>query len=141
MRSLLALLAAALLVPSCTGGSSGETGPTEAFSGIGDGERIYAAGTEPFWRVDIEDGLALYTTPENQAGLRFPVMRFSGNSGLGITGTLEGVNFDLAVTPGQCSDGMSERIYPFVATLRLGSQVREGCAWTDAQAFSGPAAP
>ena len=139
MRSLLALLAAALLVPSCTGGSSGETGPKEAFSGIGDRERISAAGTEPFWRVDINDGLAVYTTPENQAGLRFPVRRFSGNSGLGITGTLPGMTFDLTVTPGQCSDAMSDRTYPFVATLRLGSQVREGCAWTDVKAFSGPA--
>ena len=40
-----------------------------------------------------------------------------------------------------CSDGMSDRRYPFVATIALGGETFEGCGYTDKQPFTGPAAP
>ena len=49
--------------------------------------------------------------------------------------------FVLAVTPGKCSDGMSDRSYPFTVTLMVMGEQREGCAWTDKQPFSGPQHP
>ena len=42
---------------------------------------------------------------------------------------------------GACSDGMSDRTYPFAVTLQVRGEKREGCAWTDKQAFSGPEHP
>ena len=47
----------------------------------------------------------------------------------------------MTVTPGACSDGMSDRTYPYTVTLKIGDDTREGCAWTDAQPFEGPEAP
>ena len=61
--------------------------------------------------------------------------------GLGFSGTLDGAAFDMTVTPGACSDGMSDRTYPYTVTLKIGDDTREGCAWTDAQPFEGPEAP
>ena len=40
-----------------------------------------------------------------------------------------------------CSDGMSDRSYPFTVTLMVMGEQREGCAWTDKQPFSGPQHP
>ena len=86
-------------------------------------------------------GLALYATPENPDGSEFAVERFAGNNGLGISGRLDGAAFDLMITPGECSDGMSDRTYPYTATLLVGDEQRQGCAWTDSQAFGEPELP
>lgn len=135
-------VAAALLLAACQpGGGSPDASPTESFSGIADDEVIFLTGTEPFWGGEIKGDTALYTTPENQDGAKFEVERFAGNNGLGFNGAIEGRPFDLTVTPGECSDGMSDRTYPYTVTLLIGEEQRQGCAWTDAQPFSGPENP
>ena len=142
MTRKLVTAAAFLLLAACQSGEGDAgSGPTPAYSGIGKGETIFLTGTEPFWGGEIAGGEALYTTPENQDGARFDVQRFAGNNGLSFTGNMDGRGFDLMVTPGECSDGMSDRTYPFVATLNLDGEQRTGCAWTDKQGFSGPANP
>ena len=49
--------------------------------------------------------------------------------------------FDLMITPGECSDGMSDRTYPYTATLLVGDEQRQGCAWTDSQPYDEPELP
>ena len=85
--------------------------------------------------------MATYATPDNPDGSEFPVERFAGNNGLGISGDMDGQSFDLTITPGECSDGMSDRTYPYTATLLIGAEQRQGCAWTNSQPFSGPEMP
>ena len=82
-----------------------------------------------------------YSTVEDPDGTTIAVERFAGNNGLGYSGSLDGTSFDMAITPGECSDGMSDRTYPFTVTLRIGEEQRTGCAWTDRMPFSGPANP
>lgn len=133
--------AACLALAACQpGDGTPGTGPTHAFDAIAPAETIYLTGTEPFWAGEIVDGKALYSTPENQDGISFEVQRFAGNNGLSFTGQIEARRFDLMVTPGECSDGMSDRSYPYTATLMIGEEQREGCAWTDVQGFDGPRA-
>ena len=115
--------------------------PDGAFDAIAPAETVYVAGTEPFWNGEIGANKAVYRTPDAQDGERFAVKRFAGNNGLGVTGQVDGQSFDLTVTPGACSDGMSDRTYPYTATLRLGDEALFGCAWTDRQSFDGPANP
>ncbi|MBX7459100.1 hypothetical protein K3152_12645 [Qipengyuania sp. 1NDH17] len=142
MTKFLPIALTAFLLAACqSGDGSAGSGATQAYSGIAEDEIIYLTGTEPFWGGEIAGGKALYTTPENQDGMRFDVERFAGNNGLSFTGSIDGAGFDLMVTPGDCSDGMSDRTYPFVATLEIDGEQRNGCAWTDRQAFSGPAHP
>ena len=127
----------------CTGNDSTPDGIVETgtFDAIAEGEVVNYTGTEPFWGGAAGGGIATYSTPENPDGTEFPVKRFAGNNGLGISGQLDGGAFDLMVTPGKCSDGMSDRTYPYTVTLLIGGDQREGCAWTNSQPFSGPETP
>lgn len=128
----------ALLLAGCQA-----AGPqrAETFSAIAPGDTIHLIGTEPFWSGEIAHGEALWKTPETMAGTRFAVERFAGNNGVSFTGRMGAERFDLMVTPGQCSDGMSDRSYPYMAAVKLGDRQLSGCAWTDRQMFTGPAVP
>lgn len=142
MKRSIICLASALLLGSCQPGEDTATGaPAQAFDGIAVEETIYLTGTEPFWGGEISGSKAEYSTPEYQDGVTFDVERFSGNNGLAFTGQIDGGNFDLMVTPANCSDGMSDRSYPFTATLKVGDEQRNGCAWTNRQPFTGPESP
>jgi uncharacterized membrane protein len=135
-------LGAALLLAACSPQSGDAiTTDTAPFDGIAADEIITLAGTEPFWGMTIANDVATYTTPENTDGSVFEVSRFAGNNGLGFSGRLDGADVVIAVTPGECSDGMSDRTFPYTATVVLGEQRLAGCGHTDRQPFTGPAAP
>ncbi len=139
----LLLIATPLLLIACqTENSSGAPGTApEGFTGIAEGETIRFLGTEPFWGGSVTGDTATYDTPEKPEGEPFAVKRFTGQGGLGFSGMLDGAAFDMTVTPGACSDAMSDRTYPYTVTLQIGAETRRGCAWTDAQTFEGPQAP
>ena len=143
----LSISAALLLTAGCSGrgaDSSGTTtvtaADTQAYSGIGAGETVHFTGTEPFWGGQVSGDALTYKDPDNPKGRQVEVARFAGRNGLSFSGDLDGQPFVLAVTPGRCSDGMSDRAYPFTVTLQVKGQQRQGCAWTDRQPFSGPRA-
>ena len=138
---LLSILPLLLLV-ACRGhgGTKDPTGangtkPTN-YAGIGEGETLHFSGTEPFWGGSVTGTALTYTTPDKPAGTAIPVHRFAGNNGLAFSGTLDGAAFDMAVSEGQCSDGMSERSYPFTVSLQIGAEKRSGCGWTDKRKFT-----
>lgn len=137
------LAAAAALLAACSSQEPGTiaTEQAAAFDGIGPEEAITLTGTEPFWGITIANDVATYTTPENPAGSVFEVTRFAGNNGLGFSGKLDGGEVTITVTPGACSDQMSDRTYPFTATVKLGEANLAGCGYTDSQGFTGEAAP
>lgn len=140
-----AILACLMALAGCHAGESSDTVPgtsPQGFTGIAQDEVIHFSGTEPFWGGTIRGTELTYSTPENAAGQTISARRFNGQGGLGFSGTLnDGISFDLLITEGRCSDGMSDRTYPFVATLKLGDALREGCAYTDRQPFDGPNQP
>ncbi|MGB7408118.1 MAG: hypothetical protein WA908_06390 [Pontixanthobacter sp.] len=111
------------------------------YAAIAPDETIRFTGTEPFWGGEVAGETLRYTTPENMEGTTIDVRRFAGMNGLGFSGTLDAAPFDLAITPGQCSDQMSDRSYPYIATLRIGDETRNGCAYTEAQPFIGSDMP
>lgn len=146
MRPVLPLLALPFALAACQPGSGGGNVPgdrsdTQPFAEIAEDETVRFTGTEPFWGGEVADGEMTYRTLEQPRGKTIRVSRFAGRGGLSFSGTLAGRPLMLAVTPGICSDGMSDRSYPFVATLRLGETSRQGCAWTGARPFTGPQAP
>lgn len=143
MRALGILSLFAVVVGCHQEADTGDTPGTspQGFTAIAADEIISFNGTEPFWGGTVRGSELTYSTPENIDGTTIPVERFTGQGGLGFSGELEGRDFDLLITQGECSDGMSDRTYPYVATLKLGDELREGCAHTDKQPFSGPARP
>ncbi len=136
--ALAALLLAAACAPAKTDGIDPEG---RAFDAVAPDEAVTMLGTEPFWSLTVTREEGLWSTPDNQPGTRFAAQRFAGNGGMGISGTLDGRPFTATLTPGDCSDGMSDRRFPFVATIALGGETREGCGYTDSQPFTGPEAP
>jgi len=139
----LPLLAAlALAAAACTPAKTDGIDPDgKAFDAVAPQEAVTMLGTEPFWNLAVTGGEGLWTTPDNQPGSQFAVKRFAGNGGLGFSGEVDGKALTATLTPGQCSDGMSDRSFPFVATIALGGETFKGCGYTDSQPFTGPEAP
>ncbi len=108
---------------------------TRAYDGIAPTDTLRFTGNEPFWGGDLVGNRLTYSTPDNQAGETVAVTRFAGRGGMSFTGSLASGEFAMMVTPGRCSDGMSDRTYPFTVTLRLASETRNGCGWTDDRPF------
>ncbi|MEO5587208.1 MAG: hypothetical protein ABIQ81_05895 [Novosphingobium sp.] len=90
--------------------------------------RFRALGTEPFWGAQISGEMLTYTTPDDSKGQHAALTRRDQTNGAEFSGKLGGSAIHLAVTRAACSDGMSDRSYPFTVVLTLGSERREGCA-------------
>ena len=133
LRAMGLVSVAALLAACGAGGTDvpGDIEDTRPYSGVAEDAVLRVTGTEPFWGGTVSGETFTYTTPENQAGEAIAVTRFAGRGGISFSGTRGGAPLDLAITPGNCSDGMSDRTYPFVATLHLGNEQRQGCAWRE----------
>lgn len=113
----------------------------QTFDAVAPDEIVNLVGTEPFWMMQVEGAKGVWTTPERQPGTVFTVTRFAGNGGLGFSGTLDGKPLTATLTPGQCSDGMSDSRYPFVATIAFGGETFAGCGYTTRQPFTVDTAP
>jgi uncharacterized membrane protein len=114
---------------------------TEPYDGISETEVLRFSGTEPFWGGQVRGSALTYTTPENPEGTTITIDRFAGRGGLSFSGVLEQADLEMTVTPMRCSDGMSDRVYPFTVMLKIGEETRNGCAWSDKHPFEGPERP
>ncbi len=86
-----------------------------------------AFGTEPFWNVNVEGDTLTWTTPEDQVGVVMKGLRRSLDGGVEISGSHAGKAFVLAVTAGDCNDGMSDNRYTLVSAFRYGEIDYKGC--------------
>lgn len=85
-------------------------------------------GTEPFWGGSASAREVVYSTPENQAGERIAVTsEFDGEVEV-FSGRLDGQPFILTISDGPCSDGMSDNVHAYTATLEVHDETRSGCA-------------
>jgi uncharacterized membrane protein len=142
LQPIFACALAAGLLAACSPVRGGIDPSGQTFDAIGPTEVISLIGTEPFWNVRIADGAATYANPEHPDGHPpFAVTRFAGNNGLGFSGTFSGAAFTATLTPGECSDGMSDRTYPYIATVAIADRTLSGCGYTDKQPFAGDPTP
>jgi uncharacterized membrane protein len=88
----------------------------------------HAFGNEPFWSVDARGGELVFRTPEDQAGVALSGRRVPSLVGTVILGTGPRGEFHLGITPGKCSDGMSDRSYDHASTFIYGGATYRGCA-------------
>ena len=94
-------------------------------------ERLRVIGTEPFWGIDVEGDRLHFTTAEDQAGKHLAASPVAEGDGLRYAGQGDdGIAFDLRLSRGACSDGMSDRTYAYNATFRYGAVDYRGCADT-----------
>jgi uncharacterized membrane protein len=85
---------------------------------------LNALGTEPFWALEIRATTLKFTRPDapdivtpNPGPRLDPSKAVWPAQGLVVT-----------LTEGQCSDGMSDRTYPFFAEVTAGIDMFKGCA-------------
>ncbi|MXO58223.1 hypothetical protein GRI89_01510 [Altererythrobacter salegens] len=147
---LFAILVPAVLLAACGGSDAanestaaagstapGDLGDNAPYDGIAADETVKFTGTEPFWGGEVTGDTLTYTTPEDPEGATIAVQRFGGRGGLSYSGEYKAMPFTLGITPGDCSDGMSDRTYPFNATMEVEGQIRTGCAYTAKRSPSG----
>ncbi|HVR91320.1 MAG TPA: hypothetical protein VHG29_09545 [Novosphingobium sp.] len=93
--------------------------------------RFRALGNEPFWSVAVADRKLTYSTPENIEGITIEATGMSGDGSESLavwTGDLQGRALRLEIEPGTCSDGMSDQVYRYKASLTLDGHTERGCA-------------
>lgn len=90
--------------------------------------QLHAVGTEPFWSADIVGTTLTYGTPDFPSGMSITVARRDGPGFAEWSGALDGKPMTLRIEKGPCSDGMSDRIYPFRAIRTIGPEIERGCA-------------
>lgn len=141
----LTALAQAFLIVGCAQAPEEISRDTQPFAQMAEDATVSLLGTEPFWSIEIEPAnggyVARYSTPENMEGDSFVVQRFAGNNGVGFNGELAGEAVQIALSPGACGDAMSDRTYPYAATLSLGSLDLRGCGYTSEEPFVGEPSP
>jgi uncharacterized membrane protein len=102
-----------------------------------------ALGTEPFWNVEVASDVVRLRRP-NAPDVVVPAIAPQWLRAPGDTSrVLDSVAtprlwrsrrssndpvLELLVTPGSCSDGMSDRTYPFTARMVYGALTLTGCA-------------
>jgi uncharacterized membrane protein len=84
-------------------------------------------GTEPFWGARVDGDTLVFTTPENQQGTVMHGRRVPSLVGFVFIGKDGDRDFHLGLTPGECSDGMSDNRYEYVATFIYGATTYKGC--------------
>lgn len=88
-----------------------------------------ALGTEPFWNARVEGRCVTYSHPEDMAGTRVWTRFEPRSDGGRWSGALDGRLLQLTIRPKRgCSDGMSDRTYPYEATISVDGEKRKGCA-------------
>lgn len=105
-----------------------ETGARITPSLQASGKHMQALGTEPFWSVEIRPGELRYSTPENQAGTLIASTVTSDGRRMIHSGEIDGKPISLTIEPGTCSDGMSDTVYQWKATLTIDDRTEQGCA-------------
>ncbi|EQB06066.1 hypothetical protein L288_11420 [Sphingobium quisquiliarum P25] len=85
-------------------------------------ERYRAIGTEPFWAVTVKGSTALLERPDKPPR-SFAVSRNGDERAIRYLG--EG--FAMTITPGPCSDGMSDAIWSDQVSVAFGEGTLNGC--------------
>jgi uncharacterized membrane protein len=90
-----------------------------------------AAGTEPFWALDIDSTGLRFRSPDDTAGVHWPQPSSRVNEDtLQWAGRTTRGEIDASIWPGQCSDGMSDRVWSYTAAVRIDTTRYTGCAET-----------
>lgn len=110
---------------------------SQTLAGVDLGQPLRALGTEPFWGVDITAAGLAYSgvdRPEQTAAHSGPAVR--GTVAIWSGRTDQGNDLEVTLTETECSDGMSDRIYPLSARVRIGEETLIGCAASTAAIMS-----
>lgn len=128
-----ALIAIALMLAACEAPmGSTEQAPPPADAPVTVGPDYSgdfdALGTEPFWNVKVRaGGMTLARPDQPEVATANPGVRVDGEQGV-FDATVGEQRLVLRLTPGDCSDGMSDRRYGYAAEVWIDGETLRGCA-------------
>jgi uncharacterized membrane protein len=103
-------------------------------------EPLRALGTEPFWALDVDGTGLRFITPEDTSGIRFPPIASTVIADTVVwSGQTERATIEARIWPEKCSDGMSDREYPYASRVTIAGTTYRGCA--DRRRAIAPAGP
>ena len=83
----------------------------------------HAVGTEPFWNLLIDEHDLTFTQPDAQ-----PVQQPTPKVIVGFAGEIyQTRRINVNIVHGQCSDGMSDRVYPDKVQVTVDGRQFNGC--------------
>ncbi|MBB5747347.1 COG3650 family protein [Brevundimonas variabilis] len=133
MRVLAVFLTLPLLL-ACSGETSAP-GPAEAVAepvmlgGVDLNQPLRAIGTEPFWAVEITPAALTWSGVERpELTVANPGPDVQGTTAVYAVEAAAGASMTVTLMATECSDGMSDRLYPLTATVEIGDETLNGCA-------------
>ena len=119
---------------------SGLAAPLDSAAAAIVSDALRALGTEPFWALDVDTSGLRFITPDDTTGIRFPRVAPTVSADTVLwSGQTEGSAIEVRVWPEKCSDGMSDREYPYAARVIIAGTIYRGCA--DRRRSIAPASP
>jgi uncharacterized membrane protein len=97
-----------------------------------------ALGTEPFWGVEIRPDELVYSGVDRpETRMANPGPRMEGGAVV-IPANAAGEAFTVTLRDADCSDGMSDRVYPLEAEVTYRGETLKGCAISQTAMDAGP---
>lgn len=103
--------------------------PAPVLAGVNLNEPVRVLGTEPFWGITLDGTTLIYDgvdRPEQRAPQPKPLIQGTVATYEATTTTGTAISIMLAAT--ECSDGMSDRVFPLTARVKVGEEELSGCA-------------
>ena len=141
----VAALVAGLALAGCSEPAPDLTAPVPppeptTLGGVDLSQPLRAIGTEPFWSVEITPDALAYSAVDS-SGMRAdnPGPTIQGTTAVYAAAGSDGTALVVTLIATECSDGMSDRVYPLTARVEVGPQTLNGCAASVAFLNSQPA--
>lgn len=135
MRVPVILLTLPLLM-ACSGQTSApapaediEAAEPVMLGGIDLNQPLRAIGTEPFWAVEMTPATLTYSGVDRpEQAFPNPGPDVQGTTAVYAVAVAGGSSMTITLMTTECSDGMSDRLYPLTATVEMGDETLNGCA-------------
>jgi putative lipoprotein len=90
-----------------------------------------ARGNEPFWSVDVGPaGVKVQRPDQPELVAEYQPLEKLDGGGRKFAGKTDAGDVELVLTPGTCKDGMSDTVYGWNASLKVGATEYKGCAFS-----------
>ncbi len=142
------ILAALFTLSLAACGPGDRDAPTDApppvaeprmLGGVDLNEPLRALGTEPFWGVAISPETLVYSgVDQAEQTAPNPGPEVQGTTAVYASATGDGTAMVVTLVATECSDGMSDRVYPLTARVELGELSLNGCAQSAAMLDAEP---
>ena len=107
--------------------------------GVDLSQAVRAVGTEPFWGVEIKPDELVYSGVDRpETKMANPGPRMEGDRVVIAAQDAGGEAFTVTLRGAECSDGMSDRVYPLEAEVHYRGETLKGCAISQAAMDAGP---